>query len=35
MTAIQELISMANGTISDDVLAALETHVDVVDVETL
>ncbi|MEY4669939.1 MAG: hypothetical protein RL518_2638 [Pseudomonadota bacterium] len=35
MTAIQELISMANGTISDDVLAALETHVDVVDVQTL
>jgi hypothetical protein len=35
MTAIQELIAMANGTISDDVLAALRAHVDVVDVQIL
>jgi hypothetical protein len=35
MTAIQELVAMANGTISDDVLAALRAHVDVVDVQTL
>ena len=35
MTAIQELITMANGTISDEVLAALQAHVDVVDVRTL
>ncbi len=35
MTAIQDLITMANGTISDEVLAALQAHVDVVDVRTL
>jgi hypothetical protein len=35
MTAIQELITMANGTISDEVLAALQAHVDVIDVRTL
>ena len=35
MTAIQELITMANGTLSDDVLAALQAHVNVVGVETL
>jgi hypothetical protein len=35
MTAIQELITMADGTISDDVLAALQAHLTVVDVRTL
>jgi hypothetical protein len=35
MTAIQDLITMADGTISDDVLAALQAHVNVVDVQTL
>jgi len=35
MTAIQELIMMANGTISDEVLAALQAHVDVVGVQAL
>jgi|GEM_PF-1996969 hypothetical protein len=35
MTAIQELITMAHGTISDEVLAALQAHVDVIDVRTL
>lgn len=34
MTAIQDLITMADGTISDEVLAALKAHVDVVTVET-
>jgi hypothetical protein len=35
MTAIQELITMTHGTISDEVLAALQPHVDVIDVRTL
>ena len=35
MTAIQELVAMANGTISDEVLTALQAHVNVVDVQTL
>ncbi len=34
MTAIQDLIIMANGTLSDEVLAALQAHVHVVDVRT-
>jgi hypothetical protein len=35
MTAIQELIMMANGTLSDDVLMALKAHVDVVEVKRI
>lgn len=34
MTAIQDLITMADGMISDEVLAALQAHVNVVAVET-
>lgn len=34
MTAIQDMISMEYGLITDSVLQALETHVNVVDVET-
>jgi hypothetical protein len=35
MTGIQELIAMAEGLLSDDVLGALEAHLNVVEVETL
>lgn len=35
MTAIQDLITIANGTISNEVLAALQAHLDVVEVRTL
>jgi hypothetical protein len=35
MTGIQELIAMAEGLLSDDVLGALKAHLNVVEVETL
>lgn len=35
MTAIQDMITMANGAISDEVLAALQAHLNVTHVETL
>ena len=35
MTGIQELITMADGLLSDDVLGALQTHLNVIEVETL
>jgi hypothetical protein len=34
MTAIQELITMADGFLTDEVLGALQTHLDVVEVKT-
>lgn len=34
MTAIQEMITMSGGLISDEVLAALQEHLDVIDVRT-
>ena len=34
MTGIQELITMAEGLLSDEVLGALRAHLDVVEVET-
>lgn len=34
LTAIEELILMADGLLSDDVLSALQAHVDVVSYET-
>jgi hypothetical protein len=35
MTGIQELITMADGLLSDDVLGALQAHLTVIEVETL
>lgn len=34
MTAIQEMITMSGGLLSDEVLSALQEHLDVIDVRT-
>ena len=34
MTAIQDMITMTGGLLSDDILAALQNHLDVIDIKT-